>query len=271
VNEIEQILIEVERVAVQAGEIALSSFGRISPEIKGDSSFVTAADRAVEEYIREQLGKLFPDDSVIGEEFAHDDKGTSGYSWIIDPIDGTTNYVYGLPHWAVCIARVTKDGIPDIGVVNLPVFGETYTGALGHGAAVNGRPLKVSAPVHPENEQLLAVWSSAFNQINLEFKGKVRIIGSTMVKFLYQANNCYIGALTPDVHAWDVAAGMPILSEAGGEIRLRDGRPFERLDIDPEHGFKVPPLVLSPPDTYDYVRAMFEVKRSETTPGVSGL
>ncbi|HDS74079.1 MAG TPA: hypothetical protein ENN56_00925 [Firmicutes bacterium] len=260
-DEVTGIIEEISSIARQAGDIALRSFGRVSPEMKADRSFVTEADRRVEEFIREQLASRFPADNVIGEEDIDKSDGSSGYTWAIDPIDGTTNYVFGVPYWAVCIGRIAADGTPDLGVVNVPAMDELYTGALGNGATVNGRTLKMAVPAFPEHELLLGAWSTFYREIELDFQGKVRVLGSTVIKFLNMARGMFIGALTPTVHIWDVAPGFPILREAGGDICLRDGTPYERFDLDPKHEFLVPPLVLAASSEMDRIRGMIVEQR----------
>lgn len=255
-SETDDILREVEAIARQAGDMALRLFGRATPDVKADESYVTVADRNVEEFIRRELSTRFPDDAIIGEEYGDAQDGESDYTWAIDPIDGTTNFVAGLPHWCVCIARL-RAGRPELGVVSAPVLDEVYTGVRGHGAALNGRSLRIPDRTHPENEQLLAVWSTAFREIRIDFSGKLRTLGSTAMKCLYLARGSYIGALTPEVHVWDVAAGLPVLWEAGGESRLVDGTVYEVMDLDPAHGFAVPPLVLTQSGSYSRVRKLF--------------
>ncbi len=255
-SETEEILREVTAIARQAGDSALRYFGRTRPDLKTDESYVTVADRNVEEFIRRELSTRFPDDAIIGEEDDNATDGATDYTWAIDPIDGTTNFVAGLPHWAVCIARL-RGGRPEIGVVNVPVLDEIYTGARGYGATLNGRSLQTREHEGPENEQLLAVWSTAFRAIRIDFPGKLRVLGSTVMKCLYLASGSYVGALTPEVHVWDLAAGLPVLWEAGGEARGFDGALYETMDLDPAHGYGVPPLVLARPERQAHVRGMF--------------
>lgn len=251
----EDIIREVTAIARQAGDIALRSFGRTKPDVKPDESYVTSADRGVEEFIRRELGARFPDDAIIGEEHGNETDGLSDHTWAIDPIDGTTNFVAGLPHWAICIARL-RGVRPEIGVVNVPVLDELYTGARGHGATLNGRSLGITEREQPDAEQLLAVWSTAFRAVRIDFSGKLRVLGSTAVKCLYLARGSYLGALTPEVHVWDLAAGLPVLWEAGGESRRFDGTVYDAMDLDPAHGFLVPPLVHARPERQAYVRSM---------------
>ena len=242
-----QILREVGEVARGAGAIALNYYGRVSADIKADASYVTEADRRVEEFIRRELRSRFPDDAIIGEETDDELSSLSDYTWAIDPIDGTTNFVAGLPHWAICIARL-KGRAPVAGVVNLPVLDELFAGAEGAGATLNGRALAMSRELPPENEQLLAVWSTAMNHVRMRgYTGKFRTLGSTVVKLVYLARGSYVGALTPHVKIWDVAAGLPILWEAGGASWNLDGTPFREMDLTPGEGYGVPPLVHAVP------------------------
>ena len=255
------ILEPVKEIAEEAGRIALSQFGASRPHVKTDRSFVTATDREVERFMRRELHELFPDDAVIGEEFGRSPGRTQEYAWLLDPIDGTTNFVAGLPHWAVCVARLRR-GVPVLGVVVLPVLRETYAAATGMGATVNGCPFKMIERDDPPNEQLIAVWSTWYREVDLKFSGKVRTLGSTVVKCLYAARGSFVGALTPEVHAWDIAAGLPVLWESGGQAYARDGKVYEVVDIDPANGYLVPPLILSAPSRVDFVRQMIIAKRT---------
>ena len=109
-------------IAQQAGKIALDCFRdarSLEVEIKGRQDFVTEADRTVERYMRDGILTQFPDDSILGEEFGVR-AGSSAFSWLLDPIDGTTNFIHGIPAWAVVIAGVVDDQT-EIGVVHDPV------------------------------------------------------------------------------------------------------------------------------------------------------
>ena len=136
--------IEVCRdVARQAGELALRHAARgISAEDKSDDSPVTVADRECERLIVEGLRAAFPDDGFLGEEGASD-PGRSGRRWIVDPIDGTRDFVRGLPTWSNLIG-LEADGEVVVGVCHLPAQGELYWAARGHGAFVGERPIRVS-------------------------------------------------------------------------------------------------------------------------------
>ena len=255
------IMESVKEIAEEAGQIALSQFGASRPHVKTDRSFVTATDREVEQFIHRKLHELFPDDAIIGEEFGRSRGTIREYVWLLDPIDGTTNFVAGLPHWAVCVARL-RFGVPVLGVVVLPVLRETYAAATGMGATLNGSPFKMLERDDPPNEQLIAVWSTWYREVDLKFSGKVRTLGSTVVKCLYAAKGSFVGALTPEVHAWDIAAGLPVLWESGGQAYARDGKVYEVMDLDPANGYLVPPLILSAPSRRDFMRQMITARRT---------
>ncbi len=259
-NEDDQMLEEIGAVARGAGAIALKHFGRATADIKADDSYVTEADRRAEDFIRRELRSRFPDDAIIGEETDDELSRLSEYTWAIDPIDGTTNFVAGLPHWAVCIGRL-RGNVPVAGVVSLPVLDETFAGAHGHGATLNGRALAMTEELPPENEQLLAVWSTAMSHVKMKgYAGKFRTLGSTVVKLLYLARGSYVGAITPDVKVWDVAAGLPVLWEAGGGSWELDGTPYSAMDLTPENGYRVPPLIHAVPGNEKRILEMAEFR-----------
>ncbi|HEV7742881.1 MAG TPA: inositol monophosphatase family protein, partial [Pseudolysinimonas sp.] len=148
-------------IAIEAGELAARR-RREGVEVADTKSsavdVVTEADREVERLIRSRLADARPNDAILGEE-GGGQTGSSGLTWVVDPIDGTTNYLYGIPHYAVSIAVV--EGDPDpltwadvVGVVHNPASGELYSAAIGEGATSDGKPIHVAAPV-PLDEALV--------------------------------------------------------------------------------------------------------------------
>lgn len=132
---------QAEAIARDAGQKALdyfNSFATLSVENKGHQDFVSEADRNVEIFIREALDTAFPDDGIIGEEHAAK-QGTSGFTWVLDPIDGTANFVNGIPAWTVVIAGVFGENT-EIGVIFDPVHDDMYSVLRGSGAQLNNAP-----------------------------------------------------------------------------------------------------------------------------------
>ena len=132
------------RLATEAGALALEMREGVEtlPTKSSPTDVVTAADQAVEKLLVDGIRSARPGDGILGEEGASDD-GTTGVRWVIDPIDGTVNYLYGLPAWGVSIG-IEVDGTPTVGVVFAPVRRELWQAVLGGGATLNGRPLQCS-------------------------------------------------------------------------------------------------------------------------------
>ena len=144
-EQISQRLALAEQVAREAGTRALNYFNRresLVIETKRDAQdVVSIADREVELLIRERIAQQFPDDGFLGEEFGLQ-SGSSGYTWVVDPIDGTSPFVNGMPNWCVSVA-VIHHGDPVIGVIMAPCQQECFVAARGAGATLNGKPLHV--------------------------------------------------------------------------------------------------------------------------------
>ena len=223
------------RLAEAAGALLLEQFGHLSA---GDVShksarrdLVTAADLASEDLILRGLRKAFPGDSVLAEEDAKGvferDAPEMGASWIVDPLDGTVNFVHGLPMWCVSIARITS-GEPDVAVVHLPLLNETFTAVQGGGAFLNGRAICVSdaellgdavlATGFPYRRHTLMDNNlENFQRLFLHQRG-VRRMGAAAVDLAYVAAG-RLGAFW-ELHLapWDVAAGALLVREAGGFV-----------------------------------------------------
>ena len=202
---------------------------------KGRSDFVTEVDRAAEQAIVEVLLKAYPDHAVLAEESGA--SGESEYTWIIDPLDGTTNYAHGVPVFAVSIALEDAEGV-SVGVVYDPSQGELFTAERGGGAFVNGRPLRVSS-VATLDESLLTTGfpynvretpANNFREytlFSLRTQG-VRRMGSAVIYLAYVAAGRLEGYWELRLGPWDAAAGSLMVQEAGGRVTSVTGG---RLDL----------------------------------------
>lgn len=188
----------------------------------GAQDLVSEADRAVERLIREAVTAQFPEDGFLGEEYGAAD-GASGFTWVIDPIDGTVPYLHGMPNWCVAIALVHRDACV-AGIIEVPTHGETFAARAGAGATLNGRPLHLRA------DQTLATGltaigasattspdaaASAIRQLMTE-GGMYFRNGSGALMLAYVAAGRLAGYFEPVMYAWDCRAGLLIISEAGG-------------------------------------------------------
>jgi histidinol-phosphatase len=222
-------------LADRADALTRTRFGALDLRIdtKPDLTPVTDADRAVEADVRQVLGRERPDDSIVGEEFG----GTttfSGRQWIIDPIDGTKNFVRGVPVWASLIALL-EDGIPSVGVVSAPALQRRWWAARGQGAfaAVDGgqgRRLSVSAVAELGSASLsfssLSGWAQRGSRERFialtDAVWRVRAYGD-FLSYCLVAEGAVDVAAEPEVSVWDLAAPDILVREAGGQFTSLDG------------------------------------------------
>ncbi|WP_423919012.1 inositol monophosphatase family protein [Frigoribacterium sp. 2-23] len=227
-------------VAREAGELALRRRGegvRIAATKSSLVDVVTETDREVEEFIRARLAELAPGDGFFGEEGAPDES-TTGRTWVVDPIDGTVNFVYGIPAWAVSVAVVDGGADPLIWralaacVVN-PSSGEVFTASLGGGAYLDGERLAVSRPdslaetlvgtgFSYDAERRVAQ-AAAVQGIIGEVRD-IRRIGAAALDLCSVAAGRLDAYVERGLKPWDHAAGVLIAEEAGARARGEGGR-----------------------------------------------
>lgn len=207
--------------AYTAGRITLGYFLRsIAVERKGDNSPVTIADRSAEEYLREAIKSRYISDGMIGEEYG-DDPGSSGLTWIIDPIDGTKSFTHGVPIYGCLLALVDESLQPLVGVAHFPALNETLYARKGGGAFFNGRPTRVSQV--SEMKDAVALFSD-LNTWQERTIARDRIVNATYFQRTW--GDCYGYNLVATGRAemmvdawmaiWDCAPFGVILPEAGG-------------------------------------------------------
>jgi myo-inositol-1(or 4)-monophosphatase len=235
-----------EQIAREAGDLILRGERDRSgdrPEVESTKSsptdVVTAMDRAVEDLLRRRLAEARPGDGVLGEE-AGLQAGTTGLTWVLDPIDGTVNYLYQIPAYAVSVALVTGDPtVPGdwqsvAGCVHQPVTGDTWTAASGDGAWLGGRQLRLS-PVPELAEALVATGFGYRRQRRtgqarvvagvLPWVRDIRRIGSAALDLCGVATGTLDAYYERGVNVWDIAAASLVLTEAGGALRGLRGAP----------------------------------------------
>jgi histidinol phosphatase-like enzyme (inositol monophosphatase family) len=217
-------------IARGAGDITLEYFRRpFTPERKADGSFVTAADRESERFLRAEIGRRFPSDSILGEEEG-ESAGTSGRRWIVDPIDGTFSFVHGVPFYGVLIG-LEIDGEPVAGVVNLPALGELVSAARGQGCFLNGERVHTSAVTTLEDALLLATdfgtcarYGFGEAAAELACRASARRTWGDCYGHVLVATGRAECMLDPVMNVWDCAPLLPILEEAGGTFTDWNGR-----------------------------------------------
>ncbi len=228
-----------ESIGREAGELALRH-RRQGIELAGTKSsrsdVVTAADLAVEQLIRDRIAAARPGDTVLGEE-GGEQFGTGAVSWVVDPIDGTVNYVYGIPVWSVSIAAAV-DGTVVAGAVVNPTTGEVFTAAAGSGARLDGLPLRRRDDV-PDLAVSLVGTGFGYTAANRAADGwvvgellprvrDIRRIGSASLDLCMVATGQMDAYYERGLNPWDHAAGGLVAAEAGHTVAGLDGGPAGR-------------------------------------------
>ena len=222
-------------VATEAGRLLKTNLGRLhSIEMKGAIDVVTEMDIRAEELIIKILRGVFPTFGILTEE-SGERAASSEYRWIIDPLDGTTNYAHGYPVFCVSIA-LEKNGETILGVVYNPMLAELFTAEKGRGACLNNRKIQVSSTTKLNNSLLATgfpydIRTSSNNNINhfTNFAVRVQAIrraGSAALDSCYVACGRFDGFWELKLKPWDVAAGGLIVKEAGGILSDFKGGPF---------------------------------------------
>jgi myo-inositol-1(or 4)-monophosphatase len=225
-----------EEAARAAGAILRDKFGGVRTiEFKGGIDLVTDADRASERELIAHLRARYPDHAILSEE-AGFSRGTGGMRWIVDPLDGTTNYSHRVPHFCVSIAVEGPRGLL-AGVVYDPMQDELFAATRGQGATLNGAPLRASDATTIDHALLCTGFPydvrerpdapvGLFSRLIRKAQG-VRRMGSAALDLAYVASGRFDGFFEFGLKPWDIAAGALLVQEAGGAMRRIDGAPFD--------------------------------------------
>lgn len=221
--------------ARKAGEVLRECFGSVDYRLKSSHhDLVTEADRLAEERILELIRSTYPDHGLLSEE-SPPQLSNSPYRWVIDPLDGTTNFAHAIPFFAVSIA-LEENYKPILGVVYDPLRDELFSAVAGEGARLNGRPIGVSRAGSLE-ESLLATgfpYKPELFERNLRYfrallpkAQSLRRFGSAALCLAYVAAGRLEGYWDLDLHPWDLAAGRLLVAEAGGRVSDIDGEELQ--------------------------------------------
>jgi myo-inositol-1(or 4)-monophosphatase len=228
-----ELLAVTEAAAQAGGRVLLDWYGRADLEVerKAQNDFVTRADRESEQAVLAVIRAHFPDHGVLAEEGGLSGEGAE-LQWVIDPLDGTTNFTQGLPFFCVSVACLER-GRPVVGAVLDPLRQELFVASRGGGARRNGRPIRVSerrsldgaflATGYPfRAHAALDAYLDAFREIFLETRA-IRRCGAAALDLAYTAAGIFDGFFEFRLSPWDIAAGALLLEEAGGQLSDLDG------------------------------------------------
>jgi myo-inositol-1(or 4)-monophosphatase len=220
------------QTACQAGELLLNHFTSKSfnTHMKADNSAVTSADLAADRLISQAITHAYPEELLLSEELQtvlppHMLQAPKA-AWIIDPLDGTSNFSFGLHIWGVLITRLIN-GWPDTTVLYFPLLDELYSAQSGQGAFLNGQPIEVEPPDTQNALSCFACCSRTYRRYRVNVPYKLRVLGSAAYTYCAVARGMAILGFEATPKIWDIAGAWLLVREAGGMIETLDGsQPF---------------------------------------------
>lgn len=222
----------IQALLNKAGEIALSYFHQVSPQLKANDTYVTEADLQIQAFLVKELSNQYPEYGFIGEENALQRSPQTGSCyWIIDPIDGTSAFVSGLPIWGISLTLM-ENGKAVNGYFHMPVTGEFFYNE-GCNIFHNNRKTRLKEAMDFTKETVVLGLSQMhrYYDISGHFPGKIRCMGSTVAHMCYVAAGCADAALVSHVHLWDISTGMALILQNGGWAQYLDGSEIRLLDL----------------------------------------
>ena len=205
------------------GDTLVTQFAQIPAERKADGTLVTAADRWSDETLRQKISAAFPEHGLLTEETTHIFPATD-WCWIIDPIDGTTNFTHGVPIWGISLGLLYQ-GIPVFGFVHFPLLWQSFWGywpgesglTMPSCAFLNNEAI-TSRSAEPSLNQLFNLCARSTALLNQDFPCKLRLMGVASYNILLVANGTALGGVEKTPKIWDIAGAWPILLAAGGSF-----------------------------------------------------
>ncbi len=234
------------------GDRLLDAFGLATAEQKADGSLVTEYDKWSDEELRDRIHQTFPDHGVLSEEAEHTLPDTD-WCWVIDPIDGTTNFTRGIPLWGISLGLLYK-GTPVFGHVYIPSIGEHFHGfwpgesglEMPKGAFVNGKAIH-PAPDVPSGSHFFSLCARSIKVLQKPFPCKIRMLGVATYNLLTVASGVSLGAVEATPKIWDIAAVWAITQAAGASWVNLNGKAAFPLTVGKDYGtFPFPTLVTRP-------------------------
>lgn len=220
-----ELLAFARHLAQESGRIATKQFRRSHVRRKADGTLVTQTDELIDRLISGQIETHYPGHLVLSEEQSTQFEPAAAFSWVVDPVDGTTNFARGLPVWGVSISLLC-DGAPQLGVVNFPLVREEFWAVAGQGAWRSGVRIHTNTTAPPDDQQLLMKCTRTERRFSLTSPLKSRVMGSAAYHLCKVADGTALAAIETTPKVWDLAAAHLIVQEAGGVIHTVSGAPI---------------------------------------------
>ncbi|KST65852.1 inositol monophosphatase family protein [Mastigocoleus testarum] len=220
-----------QKTTLRVGRQLMQDFGRVQADAKADGSLVTKADKWADREIVNAIATTFPDHGILSEE-GEKVFPPKKWCWVIDPLDGTTNFTRGLPMWAISLGLL-YEGTPIFGYVYVPTLDQTFHGFwqgsssldMPTGAFRNGEPIHTS-PDEPSSQHFFYLCSRSTSVLKTDFPCKIRMLGVASYNFLTVANGAVLGGVEATPKVWDIAAVWVIVQAAGGSWVSLKSDPF---------------------------------------------
>lgn len=220
----ENPLLFAEHLARRTAVLLMEYYNQVglATRLKADRSVVTEADLAADRLISASLQQVFPKDGIISEELQTISPEDVTRVWVVDPLDGTTNFSLGIPFWGVSIACLVN-GWPDTAAIYFPVLDEMYTAQRGKGARFNGSPLQIDPSMLDRPGTFFACCSRTHRRYNVSVPYKPRILGCAAYNFCILARGIALLTFEAAPKIWDIAGAWLVVREAGGVIQPLNG------------------------------------------------
>ncbi len=247
----DDVLAFADEMTATIGDYLLAQHGKVGATRKEDGSLVTAADRWADEYARQAIAERFPEHGAVTEETEHIWPDTD-WCWAVDPIDGTTNFTWGLPIWGISVGLLYR-GTPVFGYIRFPMLQQSYygywlgeTGLSGPaGAFCNGEPIQTSRD-EPNYNHLFILCARSSAVAAKPFPCKFRMVGTCAFSFSLVAAGAALGAVEVTPKIWDIAAVWAIVQGAGGAFVSLEPKPIFPLQPGVNYGQRpFPSLVVA--------------------------
>jgi len=209
-----------------AGQIALDYFGKVRADYKPDDTLQTRADVEIERFLLKEIGRAYPEHNLLAEETRPAErKTTSAYTWTIDPLDGTTAFVRGLPGWGISLGLLYRNR-PIFGLFYMPLLDDLVYATPDQIYNNNEETVTYKVRSDWQDKGFLAVNAAAHQGYQIDLP-RTRALGSIGANLVYTARGAATAAFVPRAYLWDLVAGAIILNRAGGELRYLSGQPVD--------------------------------------------